>query len=151
MSKADPHSVMWVGFIQSVENPEKKGLRCPPKEGLLRWLSSKKVCLQCKKQRRHSSIPGLGRYPVGENSNALQYSCLENPMDRGALQATVHRVAKTWTQLSDWAHTSPKVKGICLETVFVLKLQIQPFPGSPGWPTCRIQSYEPLQSHEPVP
>ena len=40
------------------------------------------------------SIPGLGRFPGGGNGNPLQYSCLENPMDRGALCAIVHRVAK---------------------------------------------------------
>ena len=39
-------------------------------------------------------IPGLGRYPGGGNSNPLQYSCLGNPMDRGAWQATVHGVTK---------------------------------------------------------
>ena len=42
-------------------------------------------------------IPGLGRSPGGGNGNPLQYSCLENPMDRGACWATVHRVAKSWT------------------------------------------------------
>ena len=41
------------------------------------------------------SIPGLGRSPGGGNGNPLQYSCLENPMDRGAWQATVHRVTKS--------------------------------------------------------
>jgi len=46
-------------------------------------------------------IPGSGRSPGGENSNPLQYSCLENSMDRGAWQATVHGVAKSWTQLND--------------------------------------------------
>ena len=40
------------------------------------------------------SIPGLGRSPGEENGNPFQYSCLENPMDRGAWQATVHGVAK---------------------------------------------------------
>ena len=39
------------------------------------------------------SIPGSGRAPEGGNGDPLQYSCLENPMDRGAWQATVHRVA----------------------------------------------------------
>ena len=39
-------------------------------------------------------IPGLGRSPVGGHGNPLQYSCLENPMDRGAWWATVHGVAK---------------------------------------------------------
>ena len=41
-----------------------------------------------------SLIPGLGRSPGEGNGNQLQYSCLENPMDRGALQATVHGVAR---------------------------------------------------------
>jgi len=41
-----------------------------------------------------SSIPGLGRSPGGGNGNPLQYSCLRNPMDRGAWWATVHGVAK---------------------------------------------------------
>ena len=41
----------------------------------------------------------LGRYPGGGHGNPLQYSCLENPMDRGAWQAAVHRVTKSQTQL----------------------------------------------------
>ena len=45
-------------------------------------------------------IPGWGIYPEG-NGNPLQYSCLENPRDRGAWWATVHRVAKGRTQLSN--------------------------------------------------
>ena len=45
------------------------------------------------------SIPGSGRSPGGGHDNALQYACLENPMDRRAWQATVHGVAKSWTQL----------------------------------------------------
>ena len=40
------------------------------------------------------SIPGPGRSPGGGHGNPLQYSCLENPMDRGAWRATVQRVAK---------------------------------------------------------
>ena len=47
-----------------------------------------------------SSIPGSGRSPGGENGNPLQYSCLENSMDRGAWQATVHEPTKSWTRLS---------------------------------------------------
>ena len=50
------------------------------------------------------AIPGLGRSPGEGNSNPLQYSCLENPMARGAWQATVHGVAKRKTQLND-SHT----------------------------------------------
>ena len=45
------------------------------------------------------SIPGSGRSPGEGNSNPLQYSCLENHMDRGAWWATVHGVTKSWTRL----------------------------------------------------
>ena len=48
------------------------------------------------------SIPGLGRSPAGGHGNPLLYACLENPMDRGAWQATVHAVTKSQTQLSDF-------------------------------------------------
>ena len=48
------------------------------------------------------SIPGLGRSPGEGNGNPLRYSCLENPKDEGAWQATVYRVAKIQTQLSDF-------------------------------------------------
>ena len=47
------------------------------------------------------SIPGLGRSPGEGNGNPLQYSCLENPMDRGAWRATVHEVTKSQTQQSN--------------------------------------------------
>ena len=43
-------------------------------------------------------IPGLGRSPGEDHGNTLQCSCLENPMDRGAWRATVHGVAKSWTE-----------------------------------------------------
>ena len=46
-------------------------------------------------------IPGSGRFPGGGHGNPLQYSCLENPMDRRAWRATVHGVAKNWTRMSD--------------------------------------------------
>ena len=47
------------------------------------------------------SIPGLGRSPRGGNGNPFQYSCLGNPMDRGAWWSTVHGVAESQTCLSD--------------------------------------------------
>ena len=50
-----------------------------------------------------SSVPGLGRLPGVGNGNPLQYSCLENSMDREAWQATVHGITKSETQMSDWA------------------------------------------------
>ena len=49
--------------------------------------------------REAGSIPGLGRSPGEGHGNPLQCSCLENVMDRGAWQITVHRVAKSRTQL----------------------------------------------------
>ena len=50
-------------------------------------------------------IPESGRSPGEGNGNPLQHSCLENPMDRGAWWAIVHRVAKSWTRLSDFTFT----------------------------------------------
>ena len=47
------------------------------------------------------SIPGSGRSPAEGNGYPLQYSCLENSMDRGTWQATVHRVSKSWTRVCD--------------------------------------------------
>ena len=47
-------------------------------------------------------IPGMGRFPGEGNGKPLQNSCLENPMDRGAWQATVHEVAKSRTRLSNF-------------------------------------------------
>ena len=49
--------------------------------------------------RDTGSIPGLGRSPGGEHGNPLQYSCLENLMDRGPWWAIVHGVTKSWTQM----------------------------------------------------
>ena len=51
------------------------------------------------------SVPGSGISPGEGNGTPLQYSCLENPMDRGAWWATVHGVAKGRTRLSDQAHS----------------------------------------------
>ena len=50
--------------------------------------------------RDMSLIPGFGRSPGEGNGNPLQYSCLEESMDKGAWQATVHGVTKSWTRLS---------------------------------------------------
>ena len=49
--------------------------------------------------RDMGSIPGSGRSPGEEHDNPLQYSCLENPMDRGTWRATVHGVTRSWTRL----------------------------------------------------
>ena len=69
------------------------------------------------------SIPRLGR-PSGEgNGNPLQYSCLENPTDRGAWRATVHRVPKSWTWL----------KGLSMHMEQEIKMQSIPFDGLERW------------------
>ena len=62
--------------------------------------SGKEPVCQCKRRKDTGLFPRLGRSPGGGgNGNLLQYSCLENPMDRGAWRATVHGVAKSQTQL----------------------------------------------------
>ena len=50
-------------------------------------------------------IPGSGRSPGGGHGDPLQYSCLENPGDRGPWQAAVYRVTKIWARLSDGVRT----------------------------------------------
>ena len=57
------------------------------------------VHVHCISDRDMSSTPGLGRSPGEGYGNPLQYSCQENPMDRGAWRATVHRVTKSGTRL----------------------------------------------------
>ena len=60
--------------------------------------------------KKEGSIPGSGRYPGGGNGSPLQYSCLGNPMNRGAWQAIVHGVAKSPTGLSTHEHTYQRYK-----------------------------------------
>ena len=62
------------------------------------WLSGKKSSCNAGDM---GSIPGLGRSPGEGNGNPLQYSCLENPMERGAWGITVHGVAKSQMGLSE--------------------------------------------------
>ena len=62
------------------------------------------------------SIPDLGRSPAEGNGNLLKYSCLGNPMDRGAWQATIHGLAQTWTQLSNWTTLTIVYKCFVLES-----------------------------------
>ena len=90
----------------------------PPPWGFPGGACGKEPACQC----RSCKIPGLGRSPGGGPGNPLQYSCLENPIDRGAWRATVHRVtqSRTWmNQLSThpplwcqhWNHS--KVRRLC--------------------------------------
>ena len=61
------------------------------------WLGGKESLSNAGDIRDTSSIPGSGRSPGGGHDNPPQYSCLENPMDRGAWWATVHRVSQNWS------------------------------------------------------
>ena len=63
-------------------------------EGLLRWLRGKETACDAEDAGDPGSITGLGRSPEGGHGNPLQYSCLENPMDRRAWQAAVHGVSR---------------------------------------------------------
>ena len=63
--------------------------------------SGKEPACQYRRQKRLGLIPGSGRSLRGGHGNPLQYSCLENLMDRGGWWATVHRVTKSWTRLSN--------------------------------------------------
>ena len=71
------------------------------------------------------SIPGSGRSPGEGNGNLLQYSCLENSMDWGAWEATVHGVVKSWTQLNDFTS---------------LQLLNGNWSGQNRWRICRVRT-----------
>ena len=64
---------------------------------LPRWLVVKKPSANAGAAGDAGSVPGLGRFPGEGNGNLLQFSCLGNPMDRGAWWATVHGVASSRT------------------------------------------------------
>ena len=70
--------------------------------GLSRWCQCKESACQC---RRRGFDPWIGKFPGEGNSNPLQNSCLENPMDRGAWWATAHGVAQNQTRLSNFTFT----------------------------------------------
>ena len=61
--------------------------------------SGKEHDCQCRRHKRHGFNPWFGKIPWRGHGNPLQYSCLDNPINRGAWQATVHRVAESQTQL----------------------------------------------------
>ena len=73
--------------------------------GLPQWLSSKESACKAVAMGDTVRIAGSGRYPRERHGNPLQYSCLENPMVRGARWAIVHRITKRWTRPSDWVCT----------------------------------------------
>ena len=76
--------------------------------------------------------PGLGRSPGGVIDNPLQYSCLRNPMNRGAWWATVHGVIKSWTWLSTHTHS---IWAISHSHSFPIPKSHKPQSFFPIWPT----------------
>ena len=70
--------------------------------------SVKEPTFQCRRHKRRRFHCGWGRSPGGGDSNQLQYSCLENPVDRGAWGATVHGVAKSQTWLKQLSTREPE-------------------------------------------
>ena len=91
-------------LISQVQNNKKKvtfyffDLPQVPYKGLPWWLSGKECSFQCRKLSKNWVFnPWVGKIPCRRNGNPLQYSCLENPMGRGAWWATVHSVTKSWT------------------------------------------------------
>ena len=81
-------------------------------KGLPWWLIGKESA--CQNAGDPGSIPGLGKSPGRRHGNPLQYSCLENPMDRRA-RGLVYRVAKSQTQLSNYTTTTTGHQGTELE------------------------------------
>ena len=78
------------------------------------------------------SITRSGRFPGAGHGNLLQYSCLENPVDRGTWRATVHRVAKSQTQLKQLS-THTKDKSLSEKTQLGYRVQKHSNPGAgPG-------------------
>ena len=75
-------------------------------DGASQWLSSKESIYNAGDSGDKALIPGLGRSLRKGNDNPLQYSCLENPTDRGTWQATVHRVAK---ELDTTGHSTQNI------------------------------------------
>ena len=82
---------------------------CNMEVGLPRQISSKESANSAGDPGDLGSIPGSGRFPGGGHGSTLQYSCRENPMDKGAWHAIVHGVSKSQTrlkQLNTHAHTT---------------------------------------------
>ena len=89
---------------------------------LPQWFSSKESACSEGDTGGTDLIPGLRRSPGGGNGNPLQYSCLENPMDRGAWWAAVHGVSKESDTTEATTHT-PHVQGISISAVLTVKTE----------------------------
>ena len=113
-------------------------------EGFSGGASVKEPTCQCRRHKRWGLIPGLGRSPGVGHGNPVQYSCLENPMDREAWQAVVYRVTKNWTQLK-WlsthaGHTNLNFRLLVSWVSPLVSDFLQPeFQTDPAWHTlCQV-------------
>ena len=85
--------------------------------------SGKEPACQCRRHMRLRFNPGSGRSPGGGHGNPLQCSCLENPMDGGTWQATVHGVTKSRTQLKRLSrHARPYNPRVTIQHMFIYVL-----------------------------
>ena len=91
-------------------------------------------------------IPGSGRSPEGGHGNPLQYSCLENPVDRGAWQATVHGVPQCWTRLKGLS-THARMNWLAWMTA---QKCLEREPARQGWPRIPTSSH-PAPASSPLP
>ena len=103
-----------------------------PDFGLPWWLSSKESAGNAGAEGDWNSIPGSGKYPGRGSNNPLQYSCLENSMDRGASQASCCGVAKSRTLLK-WHSSSSRLSQCELQNLSVTSLALLP-PSSIPFP-----------------
>ena len=102
----------WARIILDINNM-RNWLWLYGKWGLPWWLSGKESACNEWVAKDAGMILGLGRFPGEKHGNPLQYSCLENPMDRGAWWAIVHGVLKSWTWLSDFTLYGKYMYYIC--------------------------------------
>ena len=89
-------------------------------QGFPGGISGKEPASQCRRQRDVGLIPGSGRSPEEGHGNPLQYSFLKNSKDRGAWQAIVHRVAKSWTKLSTHARVYKCIQLCVLRVIEIM-------------------------------
>ena len=94
-------------------------------------------------------IPRLGRSPGKGNGNPFGYSCLENPMDRGAWRAIVHGLAKSWTQLSDYESESHAVVSNSLQPHGLYSPWNSPGKNTGVGCHCLLQEILPTQGSNP--
>ena len=90
--------------------------------GLPWWLSGKESVCNARDAGDVSEIPGSGRSPGGGHGNPLQYSCLENPKNRGAWWAAIYAVAQSQKQLNQLSNSSSSYIVFNIAILYILYL-----------------------------